>query len=100
LDVTTQRLERIMSLKQGCRKRTPWWCWLVMLMAACVSLPGAALVTRAQEQAPRQQSNSMKPTDAVLSTLREAPSTPAAENTDDRDESPMQRKLATKISVD
>ena len=34
VEITSQRLERIMLLRQGCRKRTPWWCWLVMLLAA------------------------------------------------------------------
>lgn len=44
VDVTSSRLERIMKLGQGCRRRTPWWCWGVMLLAAAVVLPGAALM--------------------------------------------------------
>lgn len=50
VDVTRERLERIMQLGQGCRTRTPWWCWLVMGAAAGVVLPGAALVGTAEEQ--------------------------------------------------
>ena len=29
VDVTSQRLKRIMQLRQGCRERTPWWCWMI-----------------------------------------------------------------------
>jgi bla regulator protein BlaR1 len=50
LDVTSQRLERIMNLRQGCHKRTPWWCWLAMLALAVVVLPGGALLVEAQEK--------------------------------------------------
>lgn len=42
VDVTSQRLERIMTLRQGCRRRSPWWCWLVAIGAAALTLPGAA----------------------------------------------------------
>jgi beta-lactamase regulating signal transducer with metallopeptidase domain/S1-C subfamily serine protease len=50
VDVTRQRLERIMQLGQGCRKRTPWWCWAVLIVVAAATLPGAALVSHAQEE--------------------------------------------------
>jgi hypothetical protein len=53
VDVTSQRLERIMSLRQGCRRRSPWWCWLLAIGAAALTLPGAAFVVTAQE-APQQ----------------------------------------------
>ena len=49
VDVTSNRLERIMRLGHGCRARTPWWCWLIMLLAAALALPGAALVGGAKE---------------------------------------------------
>jgi len=49
VEVTSQRLERIMTLGQGCRRRTPWWCWAVMLLVAALTLPGAALVVGADE---------------------------------------------------
>jgi beta-lactamase regulating signal transducer with metallopeptidase domain len=44
VDVTSQRLERIMSLRHGCHKRTPYWCWLILLLTVSATLPGAALV--------------------------------------------------------
>jgi beta-lactamase regulating signal transducer with metallopeptidase domain len=53
VDVTTQRLERIMSLRQGCRRRSPWWCWLVAIGAAALTLPGAAFEVTAQQDEPR-----------------------------------------------
>jgi beta-lactamase regulating signal transducer with metallopeptidase domain len=51
VDVTRGRLERIMQLRQGCLQRTPWWCWLVLALAAAALLPGAALVIGPREQA-------------------------------------------------
>ena len=33
VEVTSQRLERIMQLGQGCQRRTPWWCWLIAPLA-------------------------------------------------------------------
>lgn len=50
VDVTSQRLERIMLLRQGCRRRSPWWCWLVAIGAAALTLPGAAFVVTAQDE--------------------------------------------------
>lgn len=53
VDVTSQRLERIMLLRQGCRRRSPWWCWLVAIGVAVLTLPGAAFVVTAQGQQPQ-----------------------------------------------
>ncbi|HUT88588.1 MAG TPA: M56 family metallopeptidase [Thermoguttaceae bacterium] len=50
VDVTSRRLERIMKLGQGGHKRSPWWCWAVMLAAAAAALPGAAIVVAAGEE--------------------------------------------------
>ena len=49
VEVTSQRLERIMQLGQGCRRRTPWWCWLIAALAAAASWPGAAFVVTAED---------------------------------------------------
>ncbi len=51
VEVTSKRMERIMRLGQGSRKRSPWWCWLVMVLAAGTVLPGAAWVA-AEEESP------------------------------------------------
>lgn len=50
VEITSRRLERIMLLRQGCRKRTPWWCWLAMLLTAALTLPGAAFVATAKDK--------------------------------------------------
>ncbi|MBM4094818.1 MAG: M56 family metallopeptidase, partial [Planctomycetes bacterium] len=50
VDVTSQRLERIMQLRQGCRQRTPWWCWLVLVLSGAATLPGAALLVADEER--------------------------------------------------
>jgi hypothetical protein len=44
VDIKSSRLERIMQIGKNSRKRSPWWCWLVLGLAASVALPGAALV--------------------------------------------------------
>jgi beta-lactamase regulating signal transducer with metallopeptidase domain len=49
IDATARRLERIMGLGQGSRRRSPWWCWLVMLVAGAVVLPGGAFVVSAEK---------------------------------------------------
>ena len=50
VEVTSRRLERIMRLGQGSHKRSPMWCWVVMALAAAVTLPGAALVVTAGDE--------------------------------------------------
>ena len=62
VEITSNRLERIMLLRQGCRKRTPWWCWLAMLLTAALTLPGAAFVAQAKEKnkTKRQTKNEQK----------------------------------------
>jgi beta-lactamase regulating signal transducer with metallopeptidase domain/type II secretory pathway component GspD/PulD (secretin) len=79
LDVTSQRLERIMQLRQGCHKRTPWWCWLAMLALAVVVLPGGALLVEAQEK-DRQS--------VVLPAARVAPLAPEPKRTQFTSEAP------------
>lgn len=34
-----------MQLRQGCRLRTPWWCWATLALCAAATLPGGARVT-------------------------------------------------------
>lgn len=41
VEITSQRMERIMSLKTGLRKQTPLWCWLAVAALAIIVLPGA-----------------------------------------------------------
>ncbi len=52
VEITTQRLERIMSLKNGLKKRTPLWCWLMIAMLAFFVLPGAVAQPGDDENAP------------------------------------------------
>lgn len=50
IELTKQRMERIMNARQGRLKRTPWWCWVVMVVAGLFVLPGGA-ETRAEDEA-------------------------------------------------
>ncbi len=52
VEVTTQRLERIMKLGQGCHRNTPRWCWAIMLLVSAAALPGAAFI--AADEVPKQ----------------------------------------------
>ena len=38
-----------MKIGQGCCRRTPWWCWVVALLAAVAVFPGAAMIISADE---------------------------------------------------
>lgn len=49
VDVTRKRLERIMRLGQGSRKKSPIWAWAIFVGAVALVLPGAAFVG-AQDQ--------------------------------------------------
>ncbi len=42
VEITSQRMERIMSLKSNLKKQTPLWCWLAVAALAIVVLPGAS----------------------------------------------------------
>ncbi|MDA1229505.1 MAG: hypothetical protein O2856_01900 [Planctomycetota bacterium] len=53
VEITTQRMERIMSLKNGLKKRTPLWCWLMIVALAFIVLPGAATQPAADEVRPK-----------------------------------------------
>ncbi len=86
--VTAQRLKSIMHRGRPLQRRTPGWCWCLMLTATAFVLPGAELVTGKQptspheltvqavgrEAAPNQQpeqdrSSQPKPDDKPLSEL-------------------------------
>lgn len=41
VDITSSRLERIMRLGQGCRRRSPWWIHAVAILCGAMVLPGA-----------------------------------------------------------
>ncbi len=41
VDITSSRLERIMRLGQGCRRRSPWWIHAVAIVCGAMVLPGA-----------------------------------------------------------
>ena len=44
VEITSQRLERIMSLRQGSRQRNRLWCWSALVLLLVATLPGQALV--------------------------------------------------------
>ena len=50
VDITSNRMERIMKLGHGCQKRTPFWVWFVFLACGTIVLPGAALVLGQERQ--------------------------------------------------
>lgn len=54
VEVTSQRLERIMKLGQGCHRQTPRSCWVIMLVLAAAVLPGAAFIAADDESETRE----------------------------------------------
>ncbi|MHC4877635.1 MAG: M56 family metallopeptidase [Planctomycetota bacterium] len=73
VEVTSKRLERIMTLRQGCRRRTPLWCWLIALATAAATLPGAAFVVNAQEENLKSSSGNTPTKAAPVRTPEELP---------------------------
>ncbi|MFO0999018.1 MAG: M56 family metallopeptidase [Planctomycetaceae bacterium] len=59
VEITTQRMERIMSLKTGLKKQTPLWCWLAVAGLAIVVLPGAVAKPQSEEKAVETQPEEM-----------------------------------------
>ncbi len=55
VDITANRLERIMRLGQGCYRQRPWWVVIVWLIGCAITLPGAAWVV-AQEKSKEPKS--------------------------------------------
>ncbi|MEZ6071174.1 MAG: M56 family metallopeptidase [Pirellulales bacterium] len=51
VDVTGQRLEAIMSPGTRLRRRTPWFCWVVLVVGAMLLLPGRGFVHGADDEA-------------------------------------------------
>ncbi len=66
VEVTSQRLERIMQLGQGCQRRTPWWCWLLAGLAAAATWPGAAFVVTAEDGQKLESPKSAETTRKVI----------------------------------
>jgi len=80
VEITSRRLERIMTLGQGCRRRTPWWCWVTMLLVAAVVLPGSALQMTATE--PDDAAHGAKATDKSADEKQSYPHPLAAPRAD------------------
>ncbi|HEY3963770.1 MAG TPA: M56 family metallopeptidase [Planctomycetaceae bacterium] len=74
VEITSKRLERIMSLRQGCRNRTPWWCWAVLAVALAATLPGRALIAVGEPDAASDRTTKSAPlVQAVRRTVSPAP---------------------------
>jgi hypothetical protein len=52
VDITLNRMERIMKLGQGSHQRTPRWIWATLLLGCALALPGAS-IGLTQEGRPR-----------------------------------------------
>jgi beta-lactamase regulating signal transducer with metallopeptidase domain len=59
VEITSQRMERIMSLKTGLKKQTPLWCWLAVTGLAIVVLPGAIAKPQSDESVVEAQPKEM-----------------------------------------
>jgi beta-lactamase regulating signal transducer with metallopeptidase domain len=59
VEITSQRMERIMSLKTGLKKQTPLWCWLAVAGLAIVVLPGAIAEPQSEEKVVEAQPKEM-----------------------------------------
>lgn len=60
VSISRQRMERIMKLGQGCRRRTPLWCWILVIVLAAVTLPGAAIVSAERTREPARRRSTQR----------------------------------------
>lgn len=67
IDITLERMERIMKLGQGSHQRTPRWIWMVLLVACLVALPSAAIGWAQEDK------SEVKSTPTVVGPAPEAP---------------------------
>jgi len=104
VEITTQRMERIMSLKTGLNKHTPLWCWLAVIALAIVVLPGGVAQTSAEESVADEAStvqDTVSPTSSEIEIAEE----PLPGNRPDRvqsiyDASKLITRMAKEQSVD
>ena len=66
-EITSKRMEEIMEPARRFHRRTPRWCWLVMLAAAALILPGRELVIGQAAETPKADDKE------VASTTTEPP---------------------------
>jgi len=82
VEVTSQRLERIMKLRQGSRKRTPWTYWLIVAVIAAIVLPGGAFVA-AKGKRKRKNQDRAKPAQVKQEEKSASPTTTKKYRVDD-----------------
>lgn len=60
-EISKRRIEWILSESAAFHRRTPRWCWLVMVLLAFVALPGAALEPAESQVPPAATANKSAP---------------------------------------
>ncbi|MFN8708500.1 MAG: M56 family metallopeptidase, partial [Planctomyces sp.] len=107
VEITSQRMERIMSLKNGLKKRTPVWCWLAIAVLALVVLPGAADRSKTVAQEPEILQSKQQNDELSGLATNKAPKigvTPRAETSEsdefvEQSEQKLRELLETKVSM-
>ncbi len=70
-DVNDRRLRHIMHPAARFHRHTPRWCWLVVVIAAALCLPGAGLMQDAQNSDDTSRQTNKQVADAPVSTGQE-----------------------------
>jgi len=72
VEITSQRMERIMSLKHGCQKRMPLWNWAIVLGFGLLVLPGAASQNSDPTTAPTPTQRAVQLTETPAAVVESA----------------------------
>lgn len=97
VEITSQRMERIMSLRQGSRNRSNWRCRLLVVIGAAITLPGA--VSSQEAPAVFKAAPSDKSPILIKATLVTAPYAKVAELLGPEPEQARDGKLGVEIAV-
>lgn len=82
VDITSQRLERIMRKRNGFQRRTPTWCWLIFCAMAVVVLPGAQPAESADDNKPTASEEKLSADERARSKADSESSVRQTENRD------------------
>lgn len=75
LDITKDRLERVMKTGKTSSRRSPFWGWLVLLVGCVLTLPGAASVGISQDEPTENRKPMFVVRYYMIETTREAMAT-------------------------
>ncbi len=72
VDITKDRLERVMKTRKSRYRRPPVWGWLVLVVGCVLTLPGAASVGISQDGPPNEKETAFVISFCIIETTRDS----------------------------